>query len=230
MKRDYSVTRAALACLFVGLTGCATTQQAETVNRSGFLRDYSQLQPGKDDQALLAYKNPQAAWGKYTAVMIDPVQVYMTKDADLRSDSPEERKALANYFTASLKEELQKNFTIVSTPGPNVLRVRAALTDGDQSEVLLDTITTIMPIGLAVSSLKRTVGEADTAVGFAQAEAELLDSQTGTRLAAAVDKRYGTKALRSKFGSWNHAKEAMEHWSEQIADRLTEWGAGNSKS
>ncbi len=228
MKRIFPLMRAAMCCFIAFLVGCATTHQARSVKTSGFLLDYSQLKPGKGDQALLAYKNPQAAWGMYTKVIVDPVEIYMTPGADLRSDAKEERTALATYFTASLREELKKNhFTIVSQPGPDVLRIRTALTDGDQSEVLLDTVSTVMPIGLAVSTLKRVAVGSDTSVGFAQAEAEVLDSRSSTRLAAAVDKRYGTKALRAKFGSWNHAKEAMDHWSEQMAERLVEWGAGH---
>jgi hypothetical protein len=216
-----------LCLIFSLVSGCATTRQAKDVKISGFLGDYSQLKPGKDDQALLAYKNPNAPWSKYDSIMIDPVVVYTTSASDLNSDSREEKKALVNYFASSLHEELKKNFRIVNRPGRNVMRLRVALTDGDQSEVVLDTITTVMPIGLALSTVKRAaLNSADTAVGFAQAEAEITDSQTGIRLAAAVDKRYGTKALRSKFGSWNHAQEAMKTWSEQISARLSEWGAG----
>jgi hypothetical protein len=228
MKTSFIKISLATLC-FSGLLGCATTQQAPDAVRSGFLGDYSQMRPGKGDQALLTYKNPRAAWGMYSKVMISPVMVFMAPGAELRDDSREEQRMLANYFASALRENLAKNFTIVDRPGEDVLRIRAALTDGDQSEVVLDTISTIMPIGLALSTLKRASFGSDSAVGFAQAELEVLDSRSSTRLAAAVDKRYGTKALRSKFGSWNHAKEAMDHWAELVAERLVEWGAGHPK-
>jgi len=216
-----------IICSLLSFIGCATTQQANNVTPSGFLRNYSQLREGQGDQALLTYKNPQANWNKYSQIIISPVQVYAARDAEMNSDSREEKIALANYFNATLREKLQEHFRIVNTPGPGVLKLRVALSDADQSEVLLDTITTLMPIGLALSTVKRTVSGSDSAVGFAQAEMEVLDSQNSTRLAAAVDKRYGTKALRSKFGSWNHAQEAMDHWAEQIAAKLVESGAGH---
>ncbi len=206
--------------------GCATTHQASSVEKSGFLRDYSQLKQGQDDQALLTYRNPQAEWSRYSKIMIAPVQVYAAPDAEIKSDTREERVALANYFSSALVTKLKERFKLVKTPGPDVLQLRVALTDADQSEVLLDTITTIMPIGLALSSVKRAAGSSDTAVGFAQAEMEILDSQTSTRLAAAVDKRNGSKALRSKFGTWNHAQEAMDQWADQITAKLVEAGAG----
>jgi len=215
-----------LVGVFLASIGCATTQQADEVRPSGFLKNPSQLKEGDGDQALLTYRNPKAQWSRYSKIMILPVQLYAAQNADMKSDSKEERVALANYFTASLYGSLKQHFTIVRAPGPDVLKLRVALTDADQSEVLLDTISTVMPIGLALSTAKRVVTGSDTGVGFAQAEMEVLDSQTSTRLAAAVDKRYGTKALRAKFGSWNHAQEAMDHWSEQIAMKLVETGAG----
>jgi hypothetical protein len=219
--------RTLLVCSLALLAACSTTHQARSVKPSGFLGDYSQLKPGKDGEALLAYRNPQVSLKPYTKVIVDPVAVYTGRDADLRSTSREDQMALAAYFTASLREQLSKHFTIVNTPGPDTLRIRVALTDADQSEVLLNTVTTIMPIGLAVSALKRVSFGSGSFVGFAQAECEVLDSQSMVRLGAAVDKRYGTKALRSKFGTWNDAQAAMDAWSEQIAEKLVERGAGH---
>jgi hypothetical protein len=209
-------------CLF----GCATTQQARSVKPTGFLGNYSQLKAGEGDQALRRYVAPNVQWRRYTKIMLQPVQIYAGRSSDLSKASPQERQALANYFTAALREQLQKDYGLVTRPGPDVMTIRAAITDADESEVLLDTVTTIMPIGLALSTMKRVVGGSDSFVGDAQAEMELVDSTTGQRLAAAVDKRIGTKALRSKFGTWNHAKECFDYWAEQLRERLAEGRKG----
>lgn len=206
----------------LGLCGCSTTQQAASVKPSGFLVNYSQLKKGDGDQALLRYFNPAARWSRYSKIMLYPVKLYASKGSDLNNANPEERAGLANYFSAVLREELKKDYTLVSTPGPDVMVIRTAITDADESEVLLDTVTTLMPIGLALSTMKRTIGESDSFVGDAQAEIDIADSMSGVRLAAAVDKRYGTKALRSKFGGWSHAKEAFDYWAEQLRERLEE--------
>jgi hypothetical protein len=202
------------------ICGCATTHQADSVKPSGFLTNYSQLKKGGDDEALLRYVNPRAPWGNYRKIILQPVKLYASKDSDLRNASQEERAALANYFTAALREELVKNYKLVSTPGPDVMTIRAAITDADESEVVLDLFTTVMPIGLALSAMKSVATGSGSFVGDAQAEIEILDSSTSTRLAAAVDRRVGTKALRSKFGAWNDAKEACDHWAKQLRERL----------
>ncbi len=198
------------------LNGCSTTQHASSAKPSGFLADYSQLKEGDGDEALLRYVNPDVQWKSYRKIILEPVKIYAGKGSDLRNTSPEQRSALANYFTAALHEELKKDYKLVNSAGPGVMVVRAAITDADQSEVLLDTVTTLMPIGLALSTLKRVATGADTFVGDAQAEMEILDSMGGERMAAAVDKRIGTKALRSKFGTWNHAQECFDYWAEQL--------------
>ena len=77
-----------LALVFLGVTACATTQQANDVVTAGFLDDYSILQRGVGDhEALRRYVNPIADWKKYTKVMIDPVQLWMGQSSPLRNIS-----------------------------------------------------------------------------------------------------------------------------------------------
>jgi hypothetical protein len=51
----------------------------------------------------------------------------------------------------------------------------------------------------------------------------MTDSVTGKRLAAAVDRRAGTKAQRTKFsGSWGDVKDAFDYWARRVETRLAE--------
>jgi len=200
--------------------GCSATHRARSVQASGFLKNYSQLKEGDGDRAVLSYINQAIQWKSYRKIILEPVKIYAGKDSDLRNASNEELSALANYFTAALYEELKKDYILVTSPGHDVMVVRAAITDADESEVVLDTITTIVPFGLALSTLKHVVTGSDSFVGDAQAEMEIIDSMSGARMAAAVDKRIGSKALKSKFGAWNHAKESFDYWAKQLRERL----------
>ena len=74
-----------LALVFLGVTSCATTQQAKDVVTAGFRDDYSIRRRGVGEhEALRRYVNPIADWKKYTKVMIDPVQLWMGKESSLR--------------------------------------------------------------------------------------------------------------------------------------------------
>ena len=59
-------------------------------------------------------------------------------------------------------------------------------------------------------------------VGKAAMEAEITDSMTSKRLAAAVDERAGAKTLRGIGGKWKDVDNAFNYWAEKIRKRLAE--------
>jgi hypothetical protein len=213
----------------LGLAACSTTRQVRSVDESGFLGDYSQLQKGTGDQAKLVYINPAADWNKYTKVYIEPVELWKSddKDSPLGKLTPENQALLVNLLYTDLNNELQQSYTIVTNPGPNTLVVRCAITQASKSAPVRNLLTSIVPFGIAANILKTAVFGTGIGVGEVQIEAELLDGQTNERLAAAVDRRCGTKALRTKFdGSWGDVKLAFDFWSQRLETRLTELRVG----
>jgi len=87
------------------VAGCADTQHAKSVEKSGFLGDYSMLRKGEtstmgeDPEALLVYRNPKAQWKKYTKIVLDPVTLWVgTKDSQLKDVSIEDRQRLGNLL------------------------------------------------------------------------------------------------------------------------------------
>jgi hypothetical protein len=215
--------------LAVLTTGCQTTRQARSVEESGFLADYSQLQAGTGDQAKLLYIAPNVPWFKYTTVYIAPVQLWKSNDTNspLGELSQQNQKLLVDSLYFALRDQLQQTYTVVDRPGPNTLIVRTAITMAKKSAPVRNLVSTVMPIGLGLSILKSIAVGKGIGVGEVQAEMELLDGATHQRLAAAVDRRVGTKALRSKFdGSWGDVERAFEFWAERLETRLIELRAG----
>ena len=114
-----------LACLILLSSGCATTRQIWT-NESGFLGDYGNLEAGDEGQALWRYLNPEADFARYNSVMIESVGLWYQDDS--HELPPEDEEALTAYLYAALHRELARDYEIVSEPGPDVMRVRAAIT------------------------------------------------------------------------------------------------------
>ena len=217
--------------LLLGLTGCSTTHQARNVEESGFLGDYSQLQKGTGDEAKLLYLNPAATWASYTKVYIEPIELWKSDDPDsaLGKLSKENQDLLVSYFYTSMSNALSKNYQIVNQAGPGVLVVHSAITQAEKSRPVMNLVSTVMPIGLALSYAKQIALGTAMNVGEVQVEAEVLDGATNQRLAAAVDRRAGTKALRTKFdGSWGDVLLAFDYWSQRLDDRLMELRSGKS--
>jgi len=205
--------------------GCSSTFQARKAVPSGFLGDYSQLRPGTGDEALLVYFNPQADFKKYTGLMIDPIRMYAASpDSDLAKVPREDQQRLVNYFDATLREHLKKDCQIVEKPGPDVIRLRVAITEAEHSNVVLDTVSTLLPIAIATSALQTVALGSSMAVGKVGVEFEVLDSVTGERLAAAVDARVGRKITGNfdKFNSWRAAEDSFDYWAERLQRRVRE--------
>jgi hypothetical protein len=207
------------------LAACKTTHQVDQTPKqfSGFLGDYSMLQKGNGEEANYLYIDKSANFAKYTKVYIKPVELWKSdaSDSGLSKLSPEDQQLLVNYFNTALADSLKSDFQIVSQPGPDVLVVHAAITDGRGSKPVLNVISSILPVGLVISYAKRAITGTGSAVGVIYVEGELTDGVSGKRIAAVVDARAGTKALRTKFnGTWGDAKLAFDWWAQRLDARL----------
>jgi len=110
-------------------------------------------------------------------------------------------------FLVCAYDHLNKEYQIVDAAGPDVLVLRCAITEGKHSKPVIDLISSVYPIGMVLSYGKQLIWGTGAGVGVATVEAELLDGATNQRLAAWVDSRSGTKALRTKFsGYWGDVK------------------------
>jgi len=173
----------------------------------------------------MSYWKPGVKWGKYTKVWVKPIELWKSDDpkSDLGKLDPADQKMLVDLLHKSVVDNLDTEYTIVQQAGPDVLVIRAAITDAGKSKPVANVISSVVPIGLAVSYGKQAVTGTGLSVGDVCVEADLRDGQTNELLAAAVDRRAGSKAWRSKFGgSWGDVKLAFDWWGQRIAMRLAE--------
>jgi Protein of unknown function (DUF3313) len=209
--------------------GCAETKQARDVGASGFLgTDYARLKEGGDGKALLVYRDASAAWASYDKVRLDPVTIWMGAESAFDGISAEDRQKLADDFYTALHKELSQDYQLVDEVGPSVMRSQVALTDAQSSYAVLDTISTVVPIGLAISQTKGLITGKPSFVGETQAESKVTDGATGELLAAAIDRRVGGKSISGSIDSWDDVHSAFDYWAKQLRYRLcTERGGQN---
>ncbi len=211
-KRLFVVTAVLAAAIF--MTGCAGKG---TIEPTGFLSDYSKLKTGQGDQALKRYVDPDVDFSKYRKVMIDKVIFYFQGDSKEIGINPDELKMLADYFERSLVEKLQDAYPVVTIPGPDVLRIRVAITHVKAGNPVLGAASAVLPVGVAVNALSNVTTGESVNVGEATIEAEFLDSETGKVVAAIMDRRVGsTYSTGSVKGKWGHAKQAFDQWAKKL--------------
>jgi len=220
------------ACLLLGLTSCNTTRQLtkESYNQpSGFLGDYSQMEKGINDRANLLYMRPGVNWTKYTKIWIKPIELWKSDDpkSHLNKVSPENRQKLIDLFHTALYNTLSTSYEMVEQGGPDVLIIHAAITDSKKSRPVIGAVSAIyVPLKL-LSLGKQTLQGTAIGVGTVTIEIEFLDGETDQRVAAAVDSRSGTMAIRSKFnGTFGDIRKSFQWWAERLKTRLAEEKAG----
>jgi hypothetical protein len=202
------------------VAACATTRQTRSVEESGFLGDYSQLRAGEGDQARLVYINPDTDWWQYSAIIIESATIWHNQETTKLS--AKDQQALTDALYTAFREELSKDYEIVSAPYPGVMTLRLAITEAKGARVVGNTITTVIPQTRLLSSLTGIATDTQVFVGKASIEAEINDSMTHERLAAAVDERAGAKTLRGLGGKWKDVDNAFQYWAERLRERLAE--------
>jgi len=157
----------------------------------------------------LSYKNPTKSLKGYDKFMVDPIMVHFAPNAKGSGVDPIKLKKLTDYFLYEAISALVKRYRMVSEPGPGVLRLRMAITDVQTTQPMFNIHPATKLLGLGM--------------GGASMEAEALDSMTGERILAVVDKRSGKPNLlpsADEFDELGHAKVAIKHWVERFVSRV----------
>lgn len=213
-------TAVAVIVAAAALAGCAAGQ-AGKAKPSGFLGDYAQLHQGGEGQALLVYVDPKVRFSTYRKMIIDPVTIW--RDAETKDIPPDEAQDLIDDLDDVLRMTLDDDYQLVKEPGPDVLRLRVAITEAEGSWRVVDgRLGDELDPDLRAVTPKEPSEATKSFVGKAGVEAEILDSTTGTRLAAAIDRRVGARSLKPEKNAWSDVERAFRYWADRLRDRLAE--------
>lgn len=210
----------ALLLTLVMLLGGCMAGRMDSVEKSGFLGDYSQLRAGGEDRSALVYIKPGANFKPYNKLMFERVVVMFSDSAEYHAIDPAMHKELTDYYQTALFDAVKDRYEIVDRPGPGVLRVRAAITGVKPSKPVANTMSTIIPVGIVAAGATKAISDDNLGTGEAATEFEVLDAMTGERLAAAVDRRQGGKMVFR--GKWTDTKDAFDLWAQRFRQRLDE--------
>lgn len=218
MKSALKATLLSLA-LVAGPAG-ARDAAAAGPQHSGFLGDYSALQPAQDRQGILLFVDRSRNYQAYTKVAFDPPEVVLASNPDYEGVQPDALKRMTDAVQASFKRALEPGYQVVGAPGPGVLRVRIAITGVQMVRPPLSA-TDFIPIK-AIFNLGRAAAGAAPQVAEMSAELEVLDDK-GVRVAAAVATRKGDKTLpQGEQITWKDLDPIAAYWARSFRERLDE--------
>lgn len=212
MKRSLRlITVAALGlALALSATACASFSK-----QSGFLGGYyKDLQPGPEGGAKQRWLKPGVDFSKYDKVMLDSVRFYLAADSEDLGIDPEQMKELADAFNKELVNALKDKYPIVAEPGPDVVRIRVALTGIKQSRPVLSGISSVTPPGIVISTVKKLSTGSWAGSGATRAELMAIDTMSDEVIAVGVDEQ--SAGFTERFSKYGSAEEAFKFWAGRI--------------
>jgi hypothetical protein len=207
-----------IAAVVIGIVLTASSAFAGDPPLSGFLGNpsvYQKLTPGPEGGAKLRWIKPGTDFKNYNKFMVDSVIFYLCDEPDnYKGCDPQMLKELADSFNKELVAAFKDKYPMVSESGPDVARIRIAITNIKQSRPGVSAVTSIVPVGLAISLVKKGVTGGWTGGGETGAELEILDTTTNEVILMAVDQQEA--AFTSRFSKYGAAEDAFKFWSERI--------------
>jgi len=217
MKRAASI----LLTVVIGLAVAASTGFAEDIQFSGFLGNpsvYDLLKPGPAGGGKLRWIKDGMDPKKYNRFMVDSVIFFLADKSDYKGIDPQEMKELCDLFNKELVAAFKDKYPIVAEPGPDVMRIRIAITNIKQSRPGVSAVTSIIPVGLGVSVVKKGATGGWAGSGETGLEFMALDSMTEEILALGVDLRKAE--FEQRFSKWGSAADAFKFWSQRTVTVL----------
>jgi len=130
---------------------------------------------------------------------------------------------------------VQDSYPVVEEAGPDVLRVRIAVTDIVPNKVEATVVSLVVPyLWVGEAGAGAAEGEAGSTpfVGEATIELEALDSVSSKQVAAYIETRVGKKYVWTEgvqkgvdsylkaYSTWAYTKQSMDAWAQLIRTRL----------
>ena len=221
----------------VGMVGSVSADAATLggYKAKDFLSDYSKLTPVEGEKDAYRYIDPAVDFSKYQKLLLDRIKVWYKDDADYKGIDPDDLKALTDYFHQAIVKAVGDDYTVVNEAGPDVLRVRIAVTDLVPNKPEASVVSLVVPFAwVADAGSGAAKGETGSTAfsGEATIEMEAVDSVSSQQVGAYIDKEVGKKYQWSKgvsegvnsymgaYSKWTYTQKAMDAWAQRLKETL----------
>lgn len=207
------------------LTGCGVIHDYK---KSQMFSTFEDFRPGPEGGSDLIWaearinriEDLRQILSKYDKVIVD--QAWLVLDDKTRYDNLDEQEIIevSQYLVSRIKDKASQRFELVTEPSENTLRVSVALTNIETPNPILAVTSSLLPVGLGISSISKVVTGEHTNVGSATIELMISDASTGQPIVAVIDRKTGSKDLSTMIDSTDDAKDAIDWWVERLGKTL----------
>lgn len=195
------------------LVGCAskTTQPSQY---SGFLGDYSQLQPAQSASGapVLRWVSPDFDLQRYRSVLVEK-PVFRPAPAPNAQVSQQTLDEIANYLQQAMQLELAGRLRIVNQSDRDTLVLRTAISAISLSPEGLK-VYEVIPIALVAAAASRAAGTRDLDTDI-YVELEAIDGGNSQPMARVVRKGHGLQLENDSTQlQLKDIKPALDEWAK----------------
>lgn len=206
---------AAAALLGAGIATSAVADDGD----SGFLKDYSQLEEGKDllGNERRIWISPKFTRDNYKTILMEKVSFY---PAPQPSDQVPQSTLtdIRDYGDKAIRKTIADVLPMTDKPGPGVARVRIALTAVGVDKSLKPY--QLIPTALIFTAVTRATGAANLDAKL-YVESEITDSVTGEPLAKAVRHAQGVEVKADQKLTLKIVQPRIDAWAEATGKEMT---------
>ena len=185
---------------------------------SGFLSDYSRLVPAADTPDTSIWISKDFDFKPYRKIMLDKVEVFVSPTSEYHGASPDVLKGMADRFTASFKKALQSGYQLVDKPGPDVLRIRPALSGINlvRPNFNLTHVIPVIFVARGVTGANQTRNVALTGEMEVRAPDDTVIAQSMAIGTGDASVRPGQEI------TWREVEQTTDRWAQGLRRRLDE--------
>lgn len=205
------------------LVGCASGPLTKATS----FTSYQDFSPGPEGGVDLVWVKMglrdalrlQRKLAEYDSVVIDEV-IVVVEDESL---SQAEIDELSHYLVEQIKHKISPCKSVVAQPTKHSLRLSIALSNVETPNPILAVTSSVLPFGLAISTISKVTTGEHTNVGSASIELLVSDAMSGKPLFAAIDRQAGNKDISTMIDSLDDAKDAIDYWVDRLGITMQGW-------
>lgn len=195
------------------LTGCAS-QTTTPEQYSGFLSDYSQLQPAQSASGVpvMRWVAPGFSPQNYSSILVEK-PVFYPAPSPSEQVSQKTLDEIASYLKQAMELEMAGQLRVVQQADQDTLVLRSAITAVNLSPEGLK-VYEVIPIALVVAAASTAAGTRDLDTDI-YVELEALDGRTSQPMARVVRKGHGLALENDSTQlSLKDIKPALDTWAK----------------
>ncbi len=218
-------------------TAAANGTTSSSDRMAGALDFPARLKQIGNDFSILRWTDPSVDFRKDDKIRIDDIHV--RPDSDKAPLDAKDLKLLVDDLRQSLVKSLGPAWGVVEKSGPGVLRVRITIMDVVATRPTPDTAEQAKPSATPPGGVSIPEGGGAPYLGHSTITVQLFDDTRNVLVAEYLETRIGRKYVFGSrttaapatnyvevFSTWDHAKNALDAWSQQFRKRLDELKAG----